>query len=272
MRSASFAALSLALLLGGPGAGGDDYITKDGTACPLQGTATSEPGQELNRAKNRHTAPGQGQIDPEVSLAAMLAPGNDIQRFDPKRGARVTGFVIDVKSGGKETCNCEATAAADVDTHIELALSQNAPGTERVIVEVTPRLRKQVKDSGEDWNTQALRTRIKGKWVEVTGWLMFDVIHIDEAENTNPGGDGNWRATCWEVHPVTGIKILESPPAALANVPAASVAAMRRAHAEHVTQDPKAREAIASRNKKYLDQFTPRELEEKEAETKERRR
>jgi hypothetical protein len=45
--------------------------------------------------------------------------------------------VVDVKPGGKaETCNCGATAVIDMDTHIELGLSEETEPGQRVIVEV----------------------------------------------------------------------------------------------------------------------------------------
>ena len=40
---------------------------------------------------------------------------------------------------------------------------------------------------------------------------MLDGEHADEAENTRPGRARNWRATAWEVHPVTGIEVTARP-------------------------------------------------------------
>jgi hypothetical protein len=59
-----------------------------------------------------------------------------------------------------------------------------------------------------DWSTQALRDKVLGRWVEVTGWMLFDVVHESEAENTAPGRPRNWRATAWEVHSVTAIEVV----------------------------------------------------------------
>jgi hypothetical protein len=41
--------------------------------------------------------------------------------------------------------------------------------------------------------------------------MFFDGEHADEAENTHPNGKHNWRATAWEVHPVTGIQLTGDP-------------------------------------------------------------
>jgi hypothetical protein len=265
-------AVSLALLLGwgliaARQAGDQDVRTNsDGKKCGLEGTATSDAGKALDRLKNRYKAPATDDVDAEAVLAAMLAPGDDIDRFDEKKAAKVTGFVIGVKVGGKEACNCQATATIDRDTHIELALAKDAPPRQRVIVEVTPRVRDQMKAQDIDWTTETLTKAtgkgIKGKWVEVTGWLLFDSMHIAEAENTNPGGAKNWRATCWEVHPVTGIRVLEGPPAGTPDFQSALMATLHRAHAQQLSRNPAKKEALESRNKQVLAKFNKDELDE----------
>jgi hypothetical protein len=47
-----------------------------------------------------------------------------------------------------------------------------------------------------------------GHWVQFEGWLYFDLGHATEAENTARGNPENWRATAWELHPVTKITVL----------------------------------------------------------------
>jgi hypothetical protein len=76
-----------------------------------------------------------------------------------------------------------------------------------VIVEVTPPMRDRARARGVDWSVDALRAKLVGRHVRFTGWLLFDSEHADEAENTNPGGRDNWRATAWEIHPVTDIVV-----------------------------------------------------------------
>ena len=230
MRLAGAVALSLVLIAAQHTDRGTAYITVGGTKCYPAGTAESAKMKALNRLKNREVAPDEDEIDPEVSLAAILAPGQDDRRFDPHKGAQLTAFVVDVKSGGKETCNCDETNPTDIDTHIEVSLAPGAAPTERVIVEVTPRIRKQM---GPLWTTEALAESFKGKWVRITGWMLFDFVHAHQAENTNPGGDGNWRATCWEVHPVTSIETVPAPEGA-ADIRPEAIQALRSAHRRHV--------------------------------------
>ena len=104
----------------------------------MEGDARSPGVPALNRLKNHYTGPQQ--VDPAVTLAAMLASGKDTGRWKVKQGAEIFGYVFDVKVGGIESTNCRARSADERDTHIELVLDPMAGSpTERVIVEVTPR-------------------------------------------------------------------------------------------------------------------------------------
>src|SRR5262249_9968875 len=179
MKYLTFGMAPVAALLLVSSPGDLDVISLNGRDCGLEGKPGGSAGQkELNRLKNRYDVPGESDIDGDISLPALLAPGNDFKRFDPRKSARISGLVIDVKMGGVESCNCEATDPNERDTHIELSLAEDAPETQRVIVEVTPRLRLLMKKKDLDWTTSTLRDKLKGKWVEVIGWLLFDVPHI----------------------------------------------------------------------------------------------
>jgi hypothetical protein len=239
-------------LLAGAPPQDSDYTMQDGKTCGPTGSAAKAEVKELNLHKNQIGAPTADDIDTDVTLAAMLAPGDDEGRFDATKAARIVGFVMDVKVGGVETCNCKSTNPIDRDTHIELAAAPGAPNNQRVIVEVAPRLRKQMKDNGVDWTTLALQSHgpggIKGKWVEVTGWLLFDLEHTDAAENTSPGNPGNWRATCWEIHPITEMAVLDGPPDNHIAISPAILRVMQQAHANQLARNPIRREAVNKRN------------------------
>jgi hypothetical protein len=182
--------------------------------CPLGGDAKGTALQKLNQLKNRYIPPRLNQFNPSITLQAILAPGDDTNRWSPAMGAEITGFVLDVKPGGSETVNCHAKDPAHTDTHIEIVLNPNdsAPAR-RVIVEVTPRGRAimAAKQRPVNWSTATLRRTLLGKRITVQGWMMFDAQHSNAAENTAPGHAGNWRATAWEVHPVTGIRLAPPP-------------------------------------------------------------
>lgn len=193
----------------------DDMVVAPGAfdGCPVEGTALPADVRALNVLKNRSAEPLAQDVDTGVSLAAMVAPdSNDSHRFDQTRAAQFTAQVYRVLEGGIETTNCRATDSLHRDTHIEIILtSDDSAETRRVIVEVTPRWRAAAATRGVDWSTAGLAHSLPGHRVLIRGWLMFDVEHKGESENTNPGGVHDWRATAWEIHPVTNLGILPGP-------------------------------------------------------------
>src|SRR5215469_7367437 len=177
--------------------------------CGMEGDARSPAVRALDRLKNRYTAPSPADMDSAITLRAILAPGNDISRWKVKEGAEIIGYVSDVKRGSIEATNCYARDDADRDTHIELVLDPMHGGsTLPMIVEVTPRWRYLMSQRGMDWSTRALRDRFLGRWIKVRGWMLLDSEHKEESENTAPVRPGNWRATAWEIHPVTSIDVV----------------------------------------------------------------
>jgi len=171
--------------------------------CPPEGNTTKPGLMALNRLKNRTAPPLKTNVNPAITLDSILAPGNDVNRWNPSQAAVITVYVVKVKPGGPETVNCGAADAVHTDTHIEIALqSGDAEGTHHMIVEVTPRIRAMLATKGKDWSTKNLRSSLVGHKILVMGWMMLDKEHCNASENTNPGGAHNWRATCWEIHPV----------------------------------------------------------------------
>jgi len=162
------------------------------------------PGKRaFNALKNRTTLPAAADVDPQVTLAAMLAPGDDRSRWRQSRAGAIEGHVVRVYDAGPESANC--LSGTRLDTHIEVALRPDAPPNERVIVEVTPPMRQLAGRRGDDWSTATLRALLTGRRARIEGWLLFDDEHDEESENTRPGHRHNWRATAWEIHPVTAI-------------------------------------------------------------------
>jgi hypothetical protein len=184
------------------------YTTFD--SCPPEGNAVSDRIGELNKLKNRFSLPRASDFEEDITLDKILEPGNDKDRWSNDKAARIKGYIYDVKSGGVETCNCKEREDQDKDTHIEIVADPMQTGkTMRMVVEVTPRMRDIMEHRGEDWSMRALRDRLLGRWVEVEGWMLFDDEHEMNAENTNPGRPRNWRATAWELHPLTSIRVVD---------------------------------------------------------------
>jgi len=173
---------------------------------PPEGVALSAGARAFNRLKNRAALPGADDFDERVTLGALLSPGDDRGRWSASRAAAVEGYVVAVREGGVESANSFSLLRRD--THIEVGARPDAPPRGRVIVEVTPALRDWARGRGMDWTTSALARELTGRRCRFEGWLLFDFNHAGESEHLNAGGPANWRATAWEIHPVTSVKIL----------------------------------------------------------------
>jgi len=174
--------------------------------CPSAGIALTTRARDLHRLKNRTAFPQAADFDPRVTLEALLQPGDDTNRWSTNRAARIQGEVIDVAYAGSEAANCFSLCRRDI--HILIATRKGATKTEQVVLEVTPKLNDWAVQQGMDWSEQTLRAQLIGRWCEFEGWLYFDAGHAEESENISPGKPDNWRATAWEIHPITKITVI----------------------------------------------------------------
>ena len=136
----------------------------------------------------------------------MLQPGDDENRWSQARAARIEGYVVSVGRAGVELANCYSPCRRDI--HINLALRSDAPVSEQVVVEVTPNFERWIATTGVDWSEEALKSTLVGRWCRFEGWLFYDRQHGKESTNTFEQGSDVWRATAWEIHPVTKIEVL----------------------------------------------------------------
>lgn len=174
--------------------------------CPSVGIALTSRAANLHRLKNRTTFPQPADFDSRVTLDALLQPGDDSNRWSNDRAARIPGLVIDVAYARPEATNCFNPCGRDI--HIVVAKHKDAGKSEQVVLEVTPKLRAWAATQGIDWSAETLHAQLVGHWVEFEGWLYFDVGHTEESENINPGNPENWRATAWEIHPITRLTVV----------------------------------------------------------------
>lgn len=150
--------------------------------------------------------PQAADFDARVTLNALLERGNDTQRWSTDRAAKIQGEVIDIAYARPEATNCFSPCRRDI--HIAIADRKGAPKNEQVIVEITPRFQDWATSQRIDWSAETLQRQLIGHWCEFEGWLYFDVGHDEESENVAPGQPDNWRATAWEIHPVTKITVV----------------------------------------------------------------
>ncbi|HEX6183645.1 MAG TPA: hypothetical protein VFZ44_07025 [Pyrinomonadaceae bacterium] len=187
--------------------------------CRACGTAKSKKVQQLNVDKNRDepvTNPRQ------VTFQELRNPK---KKFSTKDQVWMTGYVASVTSGGnQESCNCERDDLRDIHVNVVAHPSEVGNLSKYVVVEFTPRWQEKlnIDDSNYKEMLKKVRKEIGGKWVRFEGWMLYDHMHDDAAKTTRPKqkpcpDDGkihkkcNWRATPWEIHPITSYKVVSGP-------------------------------------------------------------
>ena len=168
--------------------------------CPQSGVALNKERREFQQLKNRTALPIQSDFESGVTLATLLQPGNDQSRWANSRAAQLEGYVLAVSKGPLEAANCYCRR----DVHIMLGPRPDSSAREQVVLEVTPRMQ-----TTKEWSLEKLQRELTGRRVRFQGWLFFDAVHAGESENIAPGRATNWRATAWELHPVTKIDVLK---------------------------------------------------------------
>ncbi len=206
--------VGLCLLLSCLNVRAQDDLIIDGQPCGLHGSSASNTMEyDQNVYKNRYNLPTVSSIDPSITLAKLIDATAIAGKFSMDKAVRITGYVFNVKVGGTESCNCKTTDKVFKDTHIELTPDNRHTDPEyRLIVEVTPRVRQLMERQGIDWSTETLVEKLKGHLVTIEGWLFYDKSHEGQAFSTNPDNASgrNWRSSCWEIHPITRIDILDA--------------------------------------------------------------
>jgi hypothetical protein len=168
--------------------------------CPQSGVAFNKERREFQQLKNRTALPLQSDFETRVTLQTLLQPGDDRSRWANSRAAQLEGYVLAVYSGPLEAANCYCRR----DVHIMLGPRPDSPAREQVVLEVTPPM-----ETTKESSLEKLQRELTGRRVHFQGWLFFDAVHAGESENTAPGRANNWRATAWELHPVTKIDVLK---------------------------------------------------------------
>jgi len=158
---------------------------------------------------------------PQLSKANHLAFKTQLEAMGEGQTHAVVGYLYYAKQEGAESSNCELTAPDDTDFHIGIgfdkavaasamphavrtAADKAALTDTAVIVEMTPQYRA---DFAPEWTLADLRAVI-GKQVKVAGQLMADNEHNVPKDNCGLTGHlgSCWRASIWELHPVTSFQ------------------------------------------------------------------
>jgi len=175
--------------------------------CPPEGIAFLRQTRAFYRLKNRTTLPQKADFEDQLTLSSILQAGDDRARWSTSRAGRVEGYVVSIGKGPMELSNCGLPCSRD--THIHLALRADAPAREQMVLEITPWMEDWAERQHWDWSEETLKRELLGHWCYFEGWLLFDTDHAGESENTATKAPHNWRATAWEFHPVTYLKVIK---------------------------------------------------------------
>jgi Bacterial SH3 domain len=211
--------------------------------CGPIGDAANDDGTNLN--KSRADAPASSYL---VTVDAIRAlPDTALWRFTHRRNwtaadsalvlpyegipVTVEGFFEVVKpqqtsapTGGRtvgETPNCHSWDERDTDWHVSLVADPSETEEQSVVIEPTPRSKR----NNRSWtpavvsrlavrrtpSPSARRFESEAQRVRVTGFLLLDPVHPTHIRGkcqTGCSGRRFYRATLWEVHPVTRIEVL----------------------------------------------------------------
>ena len=123
-----------------------------------------------------------------------------VKKFE---GAAVeaVGYVVAIKpqAGNTESCNCSWTGEQATDWHIALVEHPGDGEATSVVVEPTPRLKK----DHPGWTKKNLTPWLNVDLpVRISGWLLFDPQHTNHLKK--------YRSTLWEIHPITKIEVWDT--------------------------------------------------------------
>ena len=145
----------------------------------------------------------QGLPYPKAGKSLETWTPEQLAEIQPYQGIAVSvvGYLtaIKVQSGGSgESTNCHFTNAEEVDWHMPLVEQQGNPESTAIVVETTPRVRKQ----HNKWTPSALASWVKSAApVRISGWTLLDPEHR--------GHLGKYRSTLWEIHPITKLEVFK---------------------------------------------------------------
>jgi hypothetical protein len=191
------------------GVGAATLIAQTSGTCPPQGDAKKAKVQRLNELKARTEEPSDDDYDDTADVSALIAPGDDSQRWQNDTAVEIAAFVVNVRDGGPSSSNCHSPNPADHDTILDLSPGAGVSDpSHRLIAVITPQWRRIMANNRIDWSLGGIRAKYLQQAVTIRGWLLYNFETAASAVNTaGLAGPSVTRATAWEIHPVTGIEL-----------------------------------------------------------------
>ncbi len=144
-------------------------------------------------------------IENRIRAHWTITDTQEVARYEGSPIA-VEGYVwgVEPNASGEQT-NCGAKTAPLIDWHIWLIRSAGDDRTHAIVVETTPRVRK----DHPGWTLEEVRKIRDDKLrVRISGWLFLDPEHPEELPKKK--GSHATRGTIWEIHPIMKIEVFQN--------------------------------------------------------------
>jgi hypothetical protein len=185
----------------------------EGKTCGLDGSGDKRD-KGTNVRKNRVDIPASYHDVTWSAIATLAYPKpapKSRENFTAEQLAEVAkfegaavetvGYVVAIKpqASNSESCNCGWHGEAATDWHIALVEHPGDGEASSVVVEPTPRVKK----DHPGWTKKNLSPWLNVDIpVRISGWLLFDPQHTNHLKK--------YRSTLWEIHPITKIEVWDT--------------------------------------------------------------
>ena len=193
--------------------GDPEYEKFDG--CGMNGSITDSrnPQFKLSILKNRYWLPPS---TPTISFGKMLSTQSGSPSLSTDSGVSLVCYVAEAHAGGVEIWNCNLTSEQDRDYYFTVVPTAADVGRERkgdhsrvLVAEMSPRIKQLAAVIGYPWNSIKALSSLVGKKVRLEGWLLDDFVHRKDSLIDGGNRKKIQRGSCWEVHPITAIHVLD---------------------------------------------------------------
>jgi hypothetical protein len=159
----------------------DTFSQLQTAAVELVDQGVDIPPDDRQKIKQIPTAEGSLGEGSRVRLVAFLSEGTP----HPNTG---------------ESVNCNLKTEANNDIHISITAKKNGSEFDGIVVEMIPQ------DRPDNWTADNVET-LRGEVLLIEGALLYDNLHVVNADANNPLGGQPKRFSLWEIHPIASVKV-----------------------------------------------------------------
>lgn len=150
-----------------------------------------------------HASWSRTNLPADRSIFSKVYTTSEGDRLSEGTVVQLSGWILKLKKGGKESVNCQESKRDNVDIHIVIVPSAASDADEctSVTAEVIPHFRP------ESFSAVNISSAIDHP-IRFTGPLFYDASHKPCAGSPPKSSSGNpARISNWEIHPVLGLEV-----------------------------------------------------------------